>query len=129
MTQSEGVPQYDFMRVPPIKPKLFFTERHLIQLALYGTVGCPFTPVSETVYPSAGQLGRWTLHFDVVDLEHLFANGSPWKLLAQELPGMRVRYHGNIYDETDKTWLWVLTDQVIHRHGHDHDLRLGVWPD
>jgi hypothetical protein len=120
----EGISQYDFTGAPPIKPKLFFTEKGLVSAALWGGYPNP----QRTIFPgdNDGAMGRWTHHFDIIDPLSEEAMKEPWKLLAQLLPGTRMRWHDW---DIDKSWLWVLTDQVIHRHGYDHDLRLGVWPD
>jgi hypothetical protein len=115
-------PVYSFSAAPPIEPRLYFPESKLINMAIWGTFACPYSPPQHTVFPSDGQIGRWTLHFDDVDP---LTDVSPWKLLAQLLPGMRMRYQDF---ETGNTWIWVLTDQIIKRD-NNNDLRLGRWPD
>jgi hypothetical protein len=115
----DAVTCYFFHEPPPKESRLYFAEKQLIGMVL-------FRPGQYTL---PGATGRWTLHRDPPP--HPFSEEAakqPWKFLKDELPGMRLKYTDW---ETDKTWIWVLTDQVIpgHLDRPRRDLRLGRWPD
>lgn len=114
---------YSFNTAPPIEPRLYFPDKRLLDLAIWGSLACPYSPPQYTVFPSDGQAGRWTLHFDVIEpLTDIFK----WKqLLLAQLSGMRMRYEDF---GTGRKWTWVLTDEVLERD-NDNNLRLGHWPD
>ncbi len=118
---TKSAPLYLFNDAPPPQPQLYFAEARLVYMACYGTLACPYTPPQYTVFPSPGQVGRWTLHVDYVDP---LTDTSDWKLLADQLPGTRMRYTDF---ETGQSWVWVLTDQMVHTAAPA--FRLGVWPD
>jgi hypothetical protein len=114
-------PLYRFDEPPPRQHAIFFDGSKLFQMAMYGGCACPYTPPQWTIFPSDGQVGRWTLHFDVVDP---LTDDSPWKFTVEDmLPGMRMRYEDF---DTGRRWIWVLTDKTITG---DVEYRLGVWPD
>jgi hypothetical protein len=86
-------------------------------------------PQRTILCPSAhsNDMGRWTYHFDVMaDPRTPEAMREPWKMLAQLLPGTRMRYQD--WDTETNVGIWVLTDQVRGHHQYE-GLRLGVWPD
>jgi hypothetical protein len=123
----EGVRVYNFNREPPVCPRLYLTERHVVELAMYGFLACPYTPPLWTVFPSDGQLGWWKLRFDDTPrgLHGLVDNPDWRKLLSEQLAGMHIIYQNF---DTKRSWIWVLTDQVLCRD-NDNDLRYAVWPD
>jgi hypothetical protein len=112
----DAVTCYFFHKPPPHEPRLYFAEWALIGMAMTGS--------GQYTLPDAR--GRWMLHFEVTD--PFAENSSRWRFLKDELPGMRCKYTDW---ETDKTWIWVLTDQVVARWPKPGatDLRLGRWPD
>ena len=116
---------YDFDDAPPKTPALHFNGKQLRGLAMYGSCSCPYAPPQFTVFPSDGQVGRWTLHFDVGDALRLPDDPKQWwDILERTFPGMRMRYEDF---ETGHRWIWVLTDRMVHNK--DTDYWLGVWPD
>lgn len=123
MTDFIKTPVYSFNSAPPAVPRLYFRESTLLRdMLIWGTVACPYSPPQYTVFPGNGQVGRWTLHFDVLNP---LTDISEWRTMAQQLPGMRMRYEDF---ETGQRWVWVLTDEILKRD-NDNDLRLGRWPD
>jgi hypothetical protein len=128
--EYDSVRCYFFNEPPPADPKLYFKQKTLWELMVYGTLSCPKRP-QYTVFPADGQIGRWTMHYDNQKLATMreIARHTPFTRIRDELidllPGMHMRYHDF---DTNTTTVWTLTDDVIMRE-HDNHLRLGVWPD
>ena len=125
MTDLQAIPVHNFTTPPPKVPRLYFGERKLGNLAIWGGFAL-VNPGSVLVdqWPKC-YVGSWRIHFDIIDPFSEEAAKEPWKLLAQMLPGMRVSYEDFA---TEEQMIWVLTDDIVRRD-NNNDLRLGVWPD
>jgi hypothetical protein len=122
---------YFFNETPPAEPRLYFKQSILWDMLVYGQLAAPYTPPQFTVFPSDGQVGRWTMHYSKDKLMAMreASKLTPFTRLKQDmidlLPGMLIRY---VDLETSKFTVWQLTEHVIRRD-NSNDLRLGVWPD
>jgi hypothetical protein len=129
-----NTPCYFFNTAPPLAPRLYFKEKTLFEMLVWGSVACPYTAPQDTVFPSDGQLGRWTMNYDKDKIRQI-RNVSVYvpeptcmKRVREDmiglLPDMLMRYEDF---GTGKFTVWMLTSDVIQRDS-DNNLRLGVLP-
>lgn len=132
---------YTFRAAPEQRSRLWFLDRHLYPLIVWGTRSV-LDITEQEMY--AGKLlsnidvGRWTVDLTREAVRAYYSGrlGKNWRDLDREevirrvSPGVQLRYqhHGT------EPWVgvWRLTDvtiEHIHTFGRDDTWRLGLWPD
>jgi hypothetical protein len=115
---------YTFGGSPERRSRLWFLDRHLILMAIWGE------------NKSAGldiDVGHWTLDIPWPKLQSRmdFSIEDPLEVIRTALPGLHVRYEHS--GAPGWTAVWRITDTIIphvHTFGFANDVwRLGLWPD
>jgi hypothetical protein len=130
---NEFHPGYNFTGPVPLVPKVFFTERQLIEMLVYAamrTTEVPGNVIQRTIFdesPEGVHMGRWTLHIpdQVVDTLKATESASFVGVADEVLPDLKLSFEDW---STDKTWIWILTGLLVS-FAPDVAYRLGQWPD
>jgi hypothetical protein len=140
---------YTFQGSPPRRPRLWFLDRHLHPLVVWGSqimwpgaAGTELTQrirYGECVRPSEIRaqailldldVGQWTMNMSPDQAHREWPTNDPYEVIELAMPGLTMRYeHWGV-----ESWsaVWKLTDVTIHpvhTFGDDDTWRLGVWPD
>jgi hypothetical protein len=140
---------YTFGGSPPRRPRLWFLERDLYPLTIWGSQimwpGNTGTELTNRIRYGEGidptelraqavelnlDVGIWTMHIspELANKEH--PTDDPWEAVRLAMPDMTLRYeHWGV-----ESWnvVWKLTEVTIghvHTFGRDDTWRLGIWPD
>jgi hypothetical protein len=141
---------YTFAGSPPRRPRLWFLDRHLIPLAVWGSQimwpGAAGTELTQRIRHGEGvnptelraqavhldlDVGQWTVTIPEGWGEQDFPIKDPGEVLRRGMPGLGLRYEH--WGVESWTAVWKLTNAFIPwvtTFGRDDDMwRLGVWPD
>ena len=123
---------YTFAGSPPRRPRLWFLDRHLYTLVVWGVhsvldidVGVWTTDIYAAAWNFADEAGR-----NPKKMREMRRDLSPHEQVRAAMPGLPIRYQHRGVEQWSA--VWVLTDTVIehvHTFGDDDTWRLGVWPD
>jgi hypothetical protein len=130
---DDGIRIYNFARQPPADVRVYFTERHLEELAVLGVLPCPYVP--HRLWRDRPLLtpfcGRWMV--DIAGLsrpyDYMTDGNNIVHPVNKALADRLITYEDII---TGDKQVWRLTEKMILRDPTTHgnaDLRLGVWPD
>lgn len=130
-TDDGGVRVYNFAGPPPADARVYFTERHLEELAILSFLPCPYVPYRMLREPlRTPSCGRWLV--DVPGLtrpyDYMADGNNIIHLVNKALIGKVITYESI---PSGAKQVWRLTKEMILRdptHGNA-DLRLGIWPD
>jgi hypothetical protein len=147
MTNHEFV-GYVFRGAPERRPRLWFLDRHLEPIVMWGQQ--VIWPVNDTeltnrirfgagvdekeLRAEAAELdlnaGRWTVKVPW-QLGYADLTDDPQEIIRRGMPGLHIRYEH--WGVESWTAVWELTNWMIpnvHTFGRDDDIwRLGIWPD
>lgn len=124
---------YHFVGAPELRPRLWFLERELHLLGLFGS----YSVGPRDWFLQREMLGTWTINQDELRAQ-LGPNGKAGHLIGEDLegllkqamPGLAIRWEDT---RTGVAAVWRLTTtriSYVHTFGRDDDVwRLGLWPD
>jgi hypothetical protein len=111
---------YPFTSAPPHQPRLWFLERQLYGLIIYG---------QYTVARNERMVGRWTVNvprdWEVIE----WSSDNPYEVVRMAMEGIHLRWQDF---DTEKVIVWRLTGLTIPQQYDRAEVdtwRLGLWPD
>ena len=136
---------YTFTGAPERRPRLWFLDRQLYPLTVWGSqimwpgIGTELTDrirygegVNESELRAQAielnlDVGQWTMHLND---DRDFPSTDPWEVIQMAMPGMTLRYEHWGVESWKAVWeLTGLTIPHVHTFGRDDVWRLGIWPD
>ena len=138
---------YAFEGSPPRRPRLWFLDRHLYPVIVYGSQimmeaddselcnrvrwgeGASMEELRAHALDTGLDCGEWTVNVPRDTELKQFPSDQPWEVIQMAMPGMALRF-----ESWGAGWsaVWKLTELTIpnvHTFGGHDTWRLGVWPD
>jgi hypothetical protein len=144
---------YSFQGSPERRPRLWFLDRQLYPLVVWGSqimlqgddselcdrarwASEPGQGVTEeelrahAVANGHLDIGQWTVNVPRDTTLKDFPSDQPWEVIQMAMPGMSLRFESWGVEGWSMVWkLTALTIPHVHTFGKEDTWRLGVWPD